>query len=176
MNLPSWKSFLASVDYLRILAVQPGIHQQVGDQFYLAQNASDLAKLGSWPFALGFTVYFIVVVVFSTAILVSLSVAVSRMFLREMIAARTLFRVFVLFLSSSVLLFVVGATASLILFVLLNIWTWPFLPLFFTLSKVSFALGASFASVASLCSWFFRRLGLGLSWRLPFFHPCSSPL
>lgn len=155
MNMPPWRSFLESVHYLGVLAVQPSIQQQAGDPFYLAQNAADFAKLGSWPLALGFTVYFVAVVVFSTAFLVSVSVAVSRLFLREMISSHTHFRVFVLFLSSTVLLLVLAGAASLILFVLLNIWTWPLLPIFFALSKISFTLGAGLASVASLCSWFF---------------------
>lgn len=154
MDLPPWRSFLTSADILRFIAVQPSI-MQAGAPFHLAQNAADLAKLGSWPLALVFTVFFVAVVVISTALLASVSVAVSRLFLREMISALTLFRVFVLFLSNTVLLFAFGAAASLILFVLLNIWTWPFLPVVFALSEASFALGAGLASAASLGSWFF---------------------
>src|SRR5439155_23995071 len=104
-------------DYLHRFASEPSI-KQLGDAFYIAQNASDLASLGSTPFALAFTIYFAVVVVVATAFLVSVSVALSRLFLREMISARNMFRVFVLFLSSTVLLFGLGASASLILFVL----------------------------------------------------------
>jgi hypothetical protein len=155
MNLPPWKSFLTSLDYLRVVAAQPSIRQQAGDPFYFAQNSSDLASLASWPFTLGFTVYFAVVVVFSTAVLFSVSVAASRLFLREMISARTAFRVFVLFVSSSLLLSGLGAAASLILFVLLNVWTWPFLPFFFAISNVSLILSAGVASAASLSFWFF---------------------
>jgi hypothetical protein len=149
MNAPPWESFFASLQYLQT-AVATASRAQVGDPFHFIENASDLARLGSWPFAVGYTIYFVVIVVFSTAFLLSVSVAVSRLVLREMISARTGFRVFLLFFSNTVLLFVFGATASLALLVLLNIWTWPFLPVFFAISKLSLMAGAGMASGASL--------------------------
>lgn len=154
MNMLPWDSFFASTDFLNTLAASPSI-REVGDAFYLKQNASDLGRLGSWPFAVGFTIYFVVVLVVSTTSLVSLSVGVSRWFLREMVSARTPFRILVLFVSNTVLLLGFVAAASLILFALLNIWTWPYLPLFFALSKYSLFAGAGLASAASLGSWFF---------------------
>jgi len=61
----------------------------------------------------------------------------------------------VLFLSNTVLLLTFGASATLFLFILLNIWFWPLVPLLFGLSNISFIAGAGVASSASLCAWFF---------------------
>lgn len=142
MNGPPWQSFLVSTGFLRAFADAPSIKQLPDEAFNIAQNASDLAACGSWPFAILFTIYFAAVVVLSTALLVSLSVAVSRFFLREMISAQTPFRILMIFVSSTALLIMLAGAASLVLFVLLNVWTWPFLPLIFAMSKASLWLGA----------------------------------
>lgn len=154
MNLPPWRSYFASLDYLQLLAKAPSF-KQTGDPLFVAQNAADLARFHNWPCAIAFTVFFAVVVVVSTAFLVSLSTAVSRLFLQEMIAVRTMFRVFLLFLSSTVLLLSTAGAASLLLFILLNVWTWPLVPLFFVVSHASIAAGLGLASAASLGNWFF---------------------
>jgi len=155
MNMPPWESFSASIEYLKIFSKSPDLHHKIGDSLYVVQNASDLAKLDWWPFAFIFTIYFVVVIALASACLVSLSISVSRLFLREMLSARTPFGVFVLFLSNTVLLLIFGASATLFLFILLNIWSWPFVPLLFGLSNISFMAGAGVASSASLCAWFF---------------------
>jgi hypothetical protein len=154
MNMLPWRSYFASLEYLKILAQDPSL-QKNGDLLFVAQNSSDLARFHNWPCAVIFTVYFALVVTFSTAFLVSLSTALSRLFLREMISARTTFRIFLLFLSSAVLLVALAGTASLILFILLNVWTWPLVPLFFVVSHVSLTAGFGFVSAASMGTWFF---------------------
>jgi hypothetical protein len=155
MALLPWESFHLSVGYLRTLAAQASFQRQPYDVLFFKENVSDLARLGTWPFAACFTVYFAIVVVVATASLVSLSIAVSRLFLREMIFARSTFRIFILFLSSTFLLFIFSAGAALIIFVLLNIWTWPFVPYLFFVSKLSLAAGAGLTYTASMLAWFF---------------------
>jgi len=48
-----------------------------------------------------------------------------------------------------------AGTASLALFILLNVWTWPFVPVLVTLSRISIFAGAGIASTASAAAWFF---------------------
>lgn len=153
MNLLPWRSFFAALDYLQILGKEPSFRQR-GDPWFIGQNAADLARFHNWPCAIAFTVYFAVVVVVATALLVSLTTAVSRLFLQEMVAATSRFRLFLLFVSNTVVLVGFAGIASLALFILLNVWTWPFVPMLFALSEMSIALGVVLASAASLGSWF----------------------
>lgn len=152
MNSPPWESFLTSTDHLREVAER--LPTSEGD-LSISQNIADLGSLGSWPFALVFTVYFAAVVVFSTAFLFSASVTVSRLFLQEMITANTLFRVSLLFFANTVLLCLISGASTFVLFILLNIWTWPYVPALFALSNYSMSLTFGLASVGSLCTWFF---------------------
>ena len=125
MDLTPWESFFTSVRFLKTLATEPNIQKIPGDILYFKQNVADLGSLDSWPFAVAFSIYFVVVVLISTSFLVSLSIAISRLFLQEMLVARTLFRMSLLFLSNTILLLLFGAITSFILFILLNVWTWP---------------------------------------------------
>jgi hypothetical protein len=77
MNLLPWQSFSTSLGYLKELSKEPKIAAE-GDHLFVAQNAADLARLDNPLCAVLFTIYFAVVVVSATALLVSLSTAVSR--------------------------------------------------------------------------------------------------
>lgn len=153
MNAPPWKSFMVSAHILQALATDHKLKESGG--FFVTENAAALAQFNGWPSAVAFTVYFVLVLALSTAILLTLSTAVSRLFLREMISAPTFFRVFVLFVSNTALLLVLGAADSLIVFVMVNVWTWPFIPLLFALSSLSVTVGGGVAYAASMGSWFF---------------------
>jgi hypothetical protein len=155
MNQLPWQSYDSSIQYLQILAKSPQIHHLAGDPFYLVQNSSDLARFEGWPYAVGFTVFFIAVVVISNALLVSVSISLSRLFLREMQSATSLFGLCVLLISNAALTLILACVAASILFILLNVWSWPLVPMLLSLSQLSVLAGAGVASVASLCSWFF---------------------
>jgi hypothetical protein len=152
---PPWNSYAKSIAYLSLLPKSFASQHKVGDPLFMIQNSSDLAKLSGPLFASIFTVYFVIIIVSASAFLVCLSISFSRVFLREMIEAKTPFGVLVLFTSNTFLLLAIGSFTSLTLFILANVWTWPFVPLLSSLSKASILAEIGAATAASLGSWFY---------------------
>jgi hypothetical protein len=155
MNQLPWQSYAASIQYLQILAKSPQLHRSPGDPFHIVQNSSDIASFEGWPYAVGFTVFFIFVVVITNALLISVSISLSRLFLREMQSATSLFGLLVLLISNATLTLILACVAASILFILLNVWSWPLVPMLLGLSQLSVLASAGVVSAASLCSWFF---------------------
>src|ERR1017187_10295592 len=169
MSQSPWEMYSDSIKILKSTSSRLPSNAEMKAAEPLRQNAADLARFDGLPSVILFTIYFAFVVSGLTALLFSSNVAISRLFLREMLTNPSIFRISILFVSNSILVFAFAALTSLLLFILVNPWTWPCFSAWTVMMMIAPALGFSATSFLSLIVLFFSSVWMRVIIVISFF-------
>lgn len=148
-NLP-WESYRESLEILKKAAADPKTKAGAESVW---QNLRDLSQLHGWTYEAIYTIYFLLVVIAVITVLLWLNLGISRLFLREIAGTKTLFAGLVLTITNTIFVLIMGMSASLMLFILTNVWTWPFASVPLAVSSWSVLLGGGMAAGVSILLW-----------------------
>lgn len=151
MHQTPWVSYRNSLEMLKKGLADQNLKAHAE---HVWQNVLDLSQLSGPVYEFIYTAYFALVVAIVVATLFWLSLGLSRLFLREMATTTTLFGGASLIVTNALVVLIMGMSASLLLFLLSNVWTWPYAPLPIAISSWSVLLGGGIAAGASLVLWF----------------------
>ncbi|TAK96737.1 MAG: hypothetical protein EPO07_14215 [Verrucomicrobia bacterium] len=154
MSTGPWETYKLEQSFLKEVAKDSNYEKPETAAFHIHENASDLSKLEGLPYEIIYTVFFVLFVVLSTAVLNSVCLAISRLILREMLGAKSPFSLVLMFAVNVIVIGALLIIDSIVLFVGLNFAFWPYVPLLFALSKLHMLAGAGVVMLATWAAWF----------------------
>jgi hypothetical protein len=108
---------------------------------HFQQNLADFIALQGPIAAVLFTIWFVFVVLSATAVSFRVSVGLAGRVLQDLVVERAVFSRFLLLVATVVLVIVLALTEFCMLCLCLNIWMWPFIPVFLIIFRLVPVLG-----------------------------------
>ena len=155
MEHSPWAAYRIQQSFLKRIAQDPNFNKPETAVFHIQENAADLSGLAGTAWEIAYTVFFVAVVISTTALMNAVGLAISRLILREMLGAKAGFSVILMFVVNVVVVVAFLVMDSIVLFVALNVAIWPFVPLLLALAKIHIAAGGGGGILTSVAAWFF---------------------